>query len=194
MLAWTSFHVPRWNDLPTLNVRAHLGGLRGQPLADVALQLLLDHVVGEGDVVPDLRVGDAELEGVDGVAVFLVQRPANGLVQVLDGHLRLLGDVAHDAVDHLRLVVALLALDNVLGRHTALGQIDVALVLVDTQHDDHLVTADTDELLDGADTSTRQLGEQDHTVDVVCAHRNVSMRPCLVAGLECCTTYRTRAA
>jgi hypothetical protein len=101
------------------------------------------------------------------VAVLLVQWPANALVDVLDRCLCLLGDMAHDAVDHLRLVVPLLALYDILGRHSALRQIDVALVLVHTQHDDDFVAPDPDEFLDGADTSSRQFREQDHAIDVV---------------------------
>lgn len=53
----------------------------------------------------------------------------------------------------------------------------LALLLVHTKHDDDLVTADTNKLLDTADTSARQFGEQNHAVDVVileelnvCAH------------------------
>jgi hypothetical protein len=153
--------------LRTFDVRPHLGRLRCQPLADIALELIPDNIVGEGDVVPDLRVCDAELERVDGVSVFLVQRPADALVDLLDGCLGLLGDVSHNAVYHLRLVVPLLTLDNVLGRHTTLGQINVAFVLVYTKNDNNLIATDTDELLDGTDTSSGKFGEQDHAVDVV---------------------------
>lgn len=39
--------------------------------------------------------------------------------------------------------------------------------LVDTKHDHNLVASDTDELLDTTNTSSRQFGEQDHSVDVV---------------------------
>lgn len=153
---------------PTLDIRSHLGGLGCQPLADICLQLLLDNVVGEGDVVPHVGIGDGELEGVDRVSVLLVERPANVLVEVLDRCAGLLGDVAHDGVHHLGLVVPLLALDDILGRYTALRQIDITLVLVHTQHDHDFVAANTDKLLDRTDTSSRQFGEQDHAVDVVC--------------------------
>ena len=51
------------------------------------------------------------------------------------------------------------------------------LFLVHSQHDDHLIPSNSDELLDTADTPSRQLGKQDHAVDVivlkqlhVCAH------------------------
>ena len=57
------------------------------------------------------------------------------------------------------------------------GGLILALLLVDTEHDDDLVATDTDELLDTTNTSARQFGEQDHAVDVVileelnvCAH------------------------
>lgn len=43
----------------------------------------------------------------------------------------------------------------------------LALLLVDTQHNDDLVASDTDKLLDGSNTSSRKFGEQDHAVDVV---------------------------
>lgn len=46
-----------------------------------------------------------------------------------------------------------------MGEHTFL--------FVDPQHDNDLVPSNTDELLDGPDTSSGQLREQDHAVDVV---------------------------
>ena len=67
-----------------------------------------------------------ELEGVDRVAVFLVERPCDRLVEVLDRGKGLLGHVSHDRVYHLALVVPLLALDDILWRHPALREIDVA--------------------------------------------------------------------
>jgi hypothetical protein len=101
------------------------------------------------------------------VSVLLVERPADALVDLLDGDLGLLGDVAHDAVHHLRLVVPFLALNDILRRHTTLRQIDVALVLVYTEHDDDFVASDTDELLDGTNTPSGEFGKQNHAVDVV---------------------------
>lgn len=59
------------------------------------------------------------------MAVLLVKRPGYALVQRLDGCVDLLGDMAHDGVDHLALVVTLLTLDDILGRHATLRQIDV---------------------------------------------------------------------
>ena len=41
------------------------------------------------------------------------------------------------------------------------------LLLVDSKHDDDLIPAHTDELLDRSDTSPRELGEQNHSFDVV---------------------------
>ena len=69
----------------------------------------------------DLRADkrDGELEGVDGVAILLVERPCYALVEGLNGSVGLLGDVSHDRVHHLALVVSLLALDDILRRHTA---------------------------------------------------------------------------
>ena len=66
-----------------------------------------------------LYTRDGELEGVNRVAEFAVQRPCYALVQGLDRGVGLLGNVSHDRVDHLALVIALLALDDILRRHTA---------------------------------------------------------------------------
>lgn len=109
-------------------------------------------------------VRDAELEGVDGVSVFPVEWPGDGLVQVLDGDLNLFGNVSHYGVNDFALVVPLIALDDVFGRHSALGQIDVTLLLVDSEDDNDLVPSDADKLLDTPDTSSGQLGEQDHAI------------------------------
>ena len=68
---------------------------------------------------------------------------------------------------HLGLVVSLFALDDILGRDSALGQIDVTLLLVDSQNNDNLISSDADQLLDTSDTSSGQFAEQDHAVDVV---------------------------
>lgn len=45
--------------------------------------------------------------------VLLIQWPGNALVEILDGVLCLLRNMSHDRVNHLALVVSLLALDNV---------------------------------------------------------------------------------
>lgn len=75
---------------------------------------LLWLLVGEDRwMVGDSRYG--ELEGVDGVAVFLHQRPADRLVELLNRLLRLLGDVSQDRVHHLALVESLFTLDDILG-------------------------------------------------------------------------------
>ena len=60
-----------------------------------------------------------------GVAEFPVQGPGDRLVEGLEGCLGRLRDVAHDRVHGLALVVALLTLDNILGRDTTLRQIDI---------------------------------------------------------------------
>ena len=74
---------------------------------------------------PCSNVRDRDLEGIVRVAVFPVQGPGNLLVKGLQGGLGGLGDVAHDGVHGLALVVALFALDDILGRDTALGKINV---------------------------------------------------------------------
>ena len=104
---------------------------------------------------------------VDNVAILIVEWPANRLVQCLYGDEGLFGDMAHDGMRQLALVVSLLALDNVLGRHAALREVDVALFLVDTEYDGHLIAPYPDELLDTADASPGQLREQNHAINVV---------------------------
>ena len=47
------------------------------------------------------------------MTVFLIQRPANLLVQVFDRVLGLLGNMSHNRMYHLALVVSLFALDNI---------------------------------------------------------------------------------
>lgn len=47
------------------------------------------------------------------MSVFLVQRPADRLVEVLDRMLGLFGNMSHDRMYHLALVVTFLALDNI---------------------------------------------------------------------------------
>jgi len=67
-----------------------------------------------------------DLESIDSMAIFLVQRPADGLVEILDGGLGLLGDMAHDGVHHLALVVSLFAFYDILSGDSALGKINVS--------------------------------------------------------------------
>ena len=60
------------------------------------------------------------------MAVLLLQRPANSLVESLDGFLGFLSDVAEDGMNHLALVEAFLALDDILSGNAALGEINVS--------------------------------------------------------------------
>lgn len=101
------------------------------------------------------------------MSVLLVQRPSDMLVELLDGGVGLLGDVAHNGMHHLRLVVPFFALDNILGRDTAFAKIDVAFVLVHPENDHDFVASDADELLDTSDTTSREFGEENHAIDVV---------------------------
>ena len=71
------------------------------------------------------HIRDRNLESIVGVAVFPVQGPGDLLVESLQGSLSRLGDVAHDGVHRLALVVPLLALDHILGGNTTLGKIDI---------------------------------------------------------------------
>jgi len=70
-------------------------------------------------------------------------------------------------VHGLGLVEALLRLGHVLGADAALGEVDVALLLVDADDHDDLVLADADELVDAADAAAAQLAQQDQALDVV---------------------------
>ena len=54
------------------------------------------------------------------MSVFLVQGPADLLVELLDWRLGLLGNVTHNGVYHLALVIALLALDDIFWRDSSL--------------------------------------------------------------------------
>lgn len=83
-----------------LDISTDLGGVGSKLAADVLLQLLLDSLVGESDIVPNVGVSgsivrkvltyhqsekndnlrDRDLEGIVRMAVFVVQRPPNGLV------------------------------------------------------------------------------------------------------------------
>lgn len=64
------------------------------------------------------------------MAIFPIQRPRDSLVELLDRGLGLLGYMAHNGVNHLSLVVPLFTLDDVLGRHAALGKIDITYSLL----------------------------------------------------------------
>lgn len=176
-----------------LDIGTDLGGLRSQTLADVGLELLSDGLGGELDIIPDIGVPshpcqhsvqyrhsshqhmpvsrsdvrDRKLESIKRVAVFLIEGPSYRLVELLDGDQSLLGDVTHDRVDDLALVVTLLATNDILGGDTTLGQIDITLLLVDAENDDDLVAANTNQLLDGTNTASGKLREEDHAVDVV---------------------------
>jgi hypothetical protein len=126
------------------------------------LLLLVGQRVEDG-----IGVGNDELEGLEGVAVLAVERPANALVERLEVDLEGLGDVAHDGVHELGLVVPILAGVRLLLGDTALGEVDVPLVAVHTEHDGGLLAADLDERGDGANAAAGKLGEEDHALDIV---------------------------
>ena len=69
---------------------------------------------------------DGKLEGVDGVTVFLVERPANLGVEGFHRGFGLLGYMPHNRGNHFALVEALFTFHNVLWRHPALRQVNVA--------------------------------------------------------------------
>ena len=101
------------------------------------------------------------------MAVLAVQRPSDALVERLEVDPEGLGNVAHDRVDELGLVVPVLAGVRLLLGDPALGEVDVALVAVDAEHDGGLLAADLDEGGDGADAAAGELREEDHALDVV---------------------------
>eukprot|EP00968_Pinguiococcus_pyrenoidosus_P006698 scaffold442_cov268-Pinguiococcus_pyrenoidosus.AAC.106 len=129
---------PLFREAGDLDVRPHLHGLRCQAAVDVLRDLVPEHVgdlqLLEGICLPRER----QLEGVVAVAVLAIQRPAHLLVQLLEEHPLLLGHLTQDHVHGLGLLVALVALGDVLRRHSALGEVDVALLLVDSKHHDAL--------------------------------------------------------
>lgn len=132
-----------------LDIGTDLGRVGSELAADVQLDLALDGVAGECDLIPDGGVSkrrfvrgiqpsrktkeqnlrDGDFESIVRVTVFLVQRPADGLVEGLEGGLSRLCDMAHDRVHGLALVVTLLTLDHILGGDTALGKIDITFRL-----------------------------------------------------------------
>lgn len=63
---------------------------------------------------------NAELEGLVRVPVLCIQRPRDEPVDLSEVALRLVCNVPHDGVDLLALVVPLLALDDVVCRHSSL--------------------------------------------------------------------------
>lgn len=132
------------------------------------------------------------------MSILLSEGPDDALVQLLDVHVTLLGDLGDDRVDGLALFVLFLALDDFLRGDSSFGQVDVScrdrgermyiecvsfnlvlfkmgvevlpsltLVGVDPHDDDNLIPSDPDELLYRSDTSSRQFGKQDHSLDVV---------------------------
>ena len=75
----------------------------------------------------------AHLEGVKCVAVGLVQRPGDVLVQLFHILPCRLRHVPHDAVHHLALAEPVLARRYVLWAHSPFAEVDVALLLVHSQ-------------------------------------------------------------
>mmetsp|Transcript_38779 Transcript_38779/g.92846 ORF Transcript_38779/g.92846 Transcript_38779/m.92846 type:complete len:238 (+) Transcript_38779:395-1108(+) len=153
-----------------LDVGADLDRGGREALADVVEDRLPQVGVeaGHGLLVEDgVGVADGRAEGVVRVLELGVQRPRRLAVERLHVDALHLGDVPHDAVHRLRLVEALVALGHVLRRHASLRQVDVPLLLVDTQHHAHLLLPDPDQLVHRADAAARELREQDHALDVV---------------------------
>jgi len=114
-----------------------------------------------------VRIRHNQLERLESVAVLAVQRPADVNVEVLEIEAHGLGDVAHDGVDELGLVEAILAGLDIFFCDAALGEVDVALVAVDAEDHDGFLAADLEERGDGADAAARELGEEKHAFDVV---------------------------
>src|SRR5438046_3067118 len=64
------------------------------------------------------------------MAVSLVQWPSYALIQRLDWGNCLLGNVSHDGMHHLALIVSLLTLDDIFWGYPALRKIDLSCVAV----------------------------------------------------------------
>jgi hypothetical protein len=45
--------------------------------------------------------------------------------------------------------------------------VTLTLLLVYTEHDHHLIATNADKLLDTTDTSSREFGEEDHSIDII---------------------------
>ena len=116
------------------------------------------------------RRGDVryrQLERINRMPIFLVQWPPDILIERLHRRPRLLGNMSHDARNHLALIKPLLTLHDILGRHAPFREINIALFFVNAEDDDDFIAADTDEFLDGSDAPPGELREEDHAVDVV---------------------------
>ena len=152
------------------DVGADLDGRRRQALRNVVAQHLLERRVEPWRrlLVEDrVGVGDCQPEGLVRVSVLGVKRPSRLTIQLLHVHVLHLRDVAHDGVNRLRPLELLVALGDVLGGHTPLGQVDVPLLFVDAKDHHHLGLANSDQLVDRADPPPRELREQNHPFDVV---------------------------
>lgn len=109
--------------------------------------------------------------------ILAVEGPSDMNIEVLKVKAHGLRDMAHDGMNKLALIVPLLAgLDILLG-DTALREIDVALLAINTENHDRLLAANLDETANAADTAAGELGEEDHALNVVvleegdvCAH------------------------
>nr|AFK44982.1 unknown [Lotus japonicus] len=75
--------------------------------------------------------------------------------------------MAHDGVNELALVVPLLTSLNIFFRNPTLTEIDVTLLLVNTEDHHRLNATHLDETADTPNPTAGELREQDHPFDVV---------------------------
>ena len=169
--ATAAVDVPGVGEAGGLDVGAHTHSLRREALENLLLQEVFQ-IGGDVGQMGENFVGlnDGELEGLVGLAKVARQRPGDLFVEVLELDVSHLGDVAEQRVHSFGLGVFLVGLDDVLGRDAALREVDVALLLVDAQHDDKLDAADANQFRDRADATARQFGQQNHAYKecVVC--------------------------
>mmetsp|Transcript_15060 Transcript_15060/g.48029 ORF Transcript_15060/g.48029 Transcript_15060/m.48029 type:complete len:233 (+) Transcript_15060:93-791(+) len=140
-----------------LHVRAHAVRLRRQAAPDV-LQHLRHHVLWHLDALESSgRVRDCQPHPVVRVPKLLGQRPRNEAIQILQRPVQRHGRIAQNDIHRSRLAVPDLHLLDVFRRNAPLGEINVALLPVHTEHHDHLIAPDANQLRDGPDPPPRQL-------------------------------------
>mmetsp|Transcript_52521 Transcript_52521/g.118270 ORF Transcript_52521/g.118270 Transcript_52521/m.118270 type:complete len:238 (-) Transcript_52521:59-772(-) len=157
-----------------LDLRAQAEGLLHEAAPQVDVDVRLDLLLqarqvltglGEVQLVPhvDLLI-DVPPERFVGVPVLLVQRPGHLGAELLNLNLVHGSHVSHDAVHSLCLGKGLLLGGRICRIDSALGQVNVSLVLVHSQHHDDLSAADAEKLRDRPDSALRQLTEQHHAL------------------------------
>ena len=159
-----------------IDLGAQADGRLEQAPSQICFDVLLDLVSKMGevhaglakvDLLPnvDLLV-DVLLVGVKGVGVFLVlvQGPRGFATQLVHGNVVCLCHMPHDAMHGFRLGEGLFLARCILWIHSPLGQVHVALLLVNSEHHANLCPAHSQQLGDRADSPLRQLAQQHHAL------------------------------